>query len=475
MKGGATAGGQRAAASHTGSLATDDRVFDGVCRQAGITRAATVEEAFEAAATFATQPLPRGPASSWSTTAGGWGVVTADAITATATSSSPPLPDDLRAAIDDEAAAAVEPQQPGRPRRRRDARHDPRGDRAGRRATPTSTRSSTSGSASSRTRRALMRDGPLLSRTTASSGSSTYHERQDARFARRGRGVGRVTASRSSPRPSSASPTPTTPAPRRPRVRPPRYSPPTAPRAHSSTSGPTRITAAPGGDRRPRVTCRLLIVLLLVGVVVCGVLAFTAPDDAAEAQPATAELATQAGRRAASPSRSSTPSARRGSRASSTPPSTAAAATRASPSSRPRGRLPSRSADTPFLGVSTQKLMTAAAALAVLGPDSTFTTRVVAPGEPANGSVDKLFLVGGGDPLLSTADFRGLPRRRPQDRRDTVDLHGDAGRRRGRQGRATRERPRRRRHPPGPGAVPAAMVPELQGRGADRAARRGSP
>ena len=33
-----------------------------MCRQAGVTRAATIEEAFEAAATFATQPLPAGPA-----------------------------------------------------------------------------------------------------------------------------------------------------------------------------------------------------------------------------------------------------------------------------------------------------------------------------------------------------------------------------------------------------------------------------
>ncbi|MBA3281523.1 MAG: acetate--CoA ligase family protein [Acidimicrobiia bacterium] len=82
VKGGATAGGQRAAASHTGSLATDDRVFDGACRQAGITRATTVEEAFEAAATFATQPMPKGPRVVVMTTAGGWGVVTADAITA---------------------------------------------------------------------------------------------------------------------------------------------------------------------------------------------------------------------------------------------------------------------------------------------------------------------------------------------------------------------------------------------------------
>jgi acetyltransferase len=100
LKGGATAGGQRAAASHTGALASDDRVFDGMCRQAGITRAATVEEAFEAAATFATQPLPRGPNVAVLTTAGGWGVVTADAITAHPDLELAPLPDDLRAQID---------------------------------------------------------------------------------------------------------------------------------------------------------------------------------------------------------------------------------------------------------------------------------------------------------------------------------------------------------------------------------------
>jgi acetyltransferase len=101
VKGGATAGGQRAAASHTGSLAADDRIFDGMCRQAGVTRAATVEEAFEAAATFATQPLPTGPRVAVLTTAGGWGVVTADAITASRRLELAPLPDDLRAAIDE--------------------------------------------------------------------------------------------------------------------------------------------------------------------------------------------------------------------------------------------------------------------------------------------------------------------------------------------------------------------------------------
>jgi len=100
VKGGATSGGQRAAASHTGSLATDDRVFDGACRQAGITRAATVEEAFEAAATFATQPLPAGPRVVVMTTAGGWGVVTADAITRSSLELAE-LPADLLAAIDE--------------------------------------------------------------------------------------------------------------------------------------------------------------------------------------------------------------------------------------------------------------------------------------------------------------------------------------------------------------------------------------
>src|SRR5262249_60500640 len=77
-RGGAAGGGPRAAASHTGSLASDDRVFDGVCRQLGVLRAPTVEQAFEWAATFATQPWPRGRRVIVFTTAGGWGVLTAD-------------------------------------------------------------------------------------------------------------------------------------------------------------------------------------------------------------------------------------------------------------------------------------------------------------------------------------------------------------------------------------------------------------
>ena len=99
VKGGTTAGGARAAASHTGALATSDRVFDGAVRQAGALRATTIEEAFEVAATFTTQPLPAGPNVAVLTTVGGWGVVAADAIERSSLRLLP-LPDDLRAAID---------------------------------------------------------------------------------------------------------------------------------------------------------------------------------------------------------------------------------------------------------------------------------------------------------------------------------------------------------------------------------------
>jgi len=100
VKGGATAGGALAAASHTGALAANDKVFDGACRQAGVTRATTVEEAFEAAATFATQPLPKGPNTIVLTTAGGWGVVTSDAIARDGRLHLMALPEDLQAQID---------------------------------------------------------------------------------------------------------------------------------------------------------------------------------------------------------------------------------------------------------------------------------------------------------------------------------------------------------------------------------------
>jgi acetyltransferase len=99
VKGGIGAAGKRAAASHTGALASDERIFDGLCRQHGVLRAATVEEAFEWAATLATQPLPAGRRTVVFTSAGGWGVLAADACSE-AGLELVPLPDELRKQID---------------------------------------------------------------------------------------------------------------------------------------------------------------------------------------------------------------------------------------------------------------------------------------------------------------------------------------------------------------------------------------
>jgi D-alanyl-D-alanine carboxypeptidase/D-alanyl-D-alanine-endopeptidase (penicillin-binding protein 4) len=54
---------------------------------------------------------------------------------------------------------------------------------------------------------------------------------------------------------------------------------------------------------------------------------------------------------------------------------------------------------------STEKLLVAAAALRVLGPDFRFVTQVRAPAAPAGGKVGWLWLVGSGDALLATPEW----------------------------------------------------------------------
>jgi serine-type D-Ala-D-Ala carboxypeptidase/endopeptidase (penicillin-binding protein 4) len=82
--------------------------------------------------------------------------------------------------------------------------------------------------------------------------------------------------------------------------------------------------------------------------------------------------------------------------------------------------LASRNADTPLTGASTQKLLTAAAALSILGPDTTFETRVVANQDPTDGSVDRVWLVGGGDPVLTTNDYLSFLKSQPESRNDVT-------------------------------------------------------
>jgi D-alanyl-D-alanine carboxypeptidase/D-alanyl-D-alanine-endopeptidase (penicillin-binding protein 4) len=70
----------------------------------------------------------------------------------------------------------------------------------------------------------------------------------------------------------------------------------------------------------------------------------------------------------------------------------------------PSGRVAASAQDGPLIPASTQKLLTATAALDVLGPDFRYETKAVAPGPPRNGSVARMWLVGSGDPGIATPE-----------------------------------------------------------------------
>lgn len=78
LKGGQTSAGKKAAASHTGALMSDTRVFKAMCRQTGIIKVEQPMELLDLAAAFSSLPLPKGPRVAIMTLGGGWGVVTAD-------------------------------------------------------------------------------------------------------------------------------------------------------------------------------------------------------------------------------------------------------------------------------------------------------------------------------------------------------------------------------------------------------------
>jgi acetyltransferase len=78
--GGRTSAGQRAAASHTAALATDDAVRDAALRQAGIVRVRTGLQVLDAARALSGQPVPRGPRVAVLTNSGGTGVELTDLL-----------------------------------------------------------------------------------------------------------------------------------------------------------------------------------------------------------------------------------------------------------------------------------------------------------------------------------------------------------------------------------------------------------
>ena len=80
VKSGRTSAGQRAAASHTGSLASVDVAVDALFARAGVIRTDTLPQLFDVTELLANQPLPAGRRVAVLTNAGGPGVIATDAL-----------------------------------------------------------------------------------------------------------------------------------------------------------------------------------------------------------------------------------------------------------------------------------------------------------------------------------------------------------------------------------------------------------
>ena len=82
VKSGRSAVGARAAASHTGALASNDVAIDALIKQTGMLRCNTLEELFDTALLLSNQPVPRGNRVAILTNGGGAGIMAADALSA---------------------------------------------------------------------------------------------------------------------------------------------------------------------------------------------------------------------------------------------------------------------------------------------------------------------------------------------------------------------------------------------------------
>jgi len=80
IKSGTSPEGARAAASHTGSMAGSDSAYDAIFFQSGIQRVESINELFDFAIAFATQPTPKGNRVAIVTNAGGPGIMATDAV-----------------------------------------------------------------------------------------------------------------------------------------------------------------------------------------------------------------------------------------------------------------------------------------------------------------------------------------------------------------------------------------------------------
>jgi acetate---CoA ligase (ADP-forming) len=80
MKAGTSTAGAQAASSHTGALAGSNRAYDAAFKQSGVLRVESMNELFDLARAFSTQPLPLNSRVAIVTNAGGPAIVTTDAV-----------------------------------------------------------------------------------------------------------------------------------------------------------------------------------------------------------------------------------------------------------------------------------------------------------------------------------------------------------------------------------------------------------
>lgn len=99
LKGGRTEAGNTAAASHTGAMASNIRVFNSICRQTGIILVQHPIDLLDLSAAFSSLPLPRGKRVAIMTLGGGWGVVATDGCSESGLEI-PPLSQDIINSID---------------------------------------------------------------------------------------------------------------------------------------------------------------------------------------------------------------------------------------------------------------------------------------------------------------------------------------------------------------------------------------
>src|SRR3954468_1709812 len=99
LKAGRTSAGAKAASSHTGALAGNDKIYDDVLRQSGVIRAKSLRDLLDFARGVPILPTPKGENVVIITGAGGSGVLLSDACVDNGLKLLKPMPDDLDAAF----------------------------------------------------------------------------------------------------------------------------------------------------------------------------------------------------------------------------------------------------------------------------------------------------------------------------------------------------------------------------------------